>query len=326
MVWVKQPAQTVAPIYKGASEKNIMARKALAKLHSFLDEKDAELVYFLQNLWGQQGRAITYQEIREALKAGDIDPTYLLDWQEDYAKLVDERLFPAWENAILTAAKEIEKSRPGWNFNPASDGVSLWLHNRTADFVTKVTQSQIRGLRAVIINAQELSDMNVDQLSRAIRPMVGLTHQQTTANLKYYTKLLNGGMNERKALDLSIRYSARQHRYRAYNIARTELAFAYNQGSFEGIKQGQENGYIGRVEKIWCTANNERVCEICGGLDGKAIEMEEDFAFNTRLATPKNPTIRRVPPAHPGCGCCVLYREVSPPNLQKGGIRSQWLV
>ena len=144
--------------------------------------------------------------------------------------------------------------------------------------------------------------------------MVGLTHQQSIANLNYYNKLITSGMSEKKATDLSIRYSARQHRYRAYNIARTELAFAYNQGSYLGIKQAQAAGYMGEAVKIWCTADDERTCEICGALEGKAIAMDDEFGFNTKLSVATTPTIKMVPPAHPSCRCTTIYEEINPPE------------
>jgi len=139
--------------------------------------------------------------------------------------------------------------------------------------------------------------------------MVGLYYQQAQANMKYFENLIKNGTKEDRALDLATRYAARMHRYRGYNIARTELAFAYNQGSYEGIKQAQAAGYMGEVVKIWSTADDERTCEICGELEGKTIALDEDFDFKTKLATPMNPTIRRVPPAHPSCRCAVLYEE-----------------
>jgi hypothetical protein len=42
--------------------------------------------------------------------------------------------------------------------------------------------------------------------------------------------------------------------------------------------------------------------------------MDEDFDFDTKLAGSANPTIRRVPPAHPSCRCAVIYKEISPPD------------
>ena len=302
---------------KFVPEQNIQKLNEMAEvlrlLRSFLDANEPGLVRILVNTWRAQGKAITYKELREAILAGDINADILEDWMQDYTRFVVEHLQPAWEKAIATAASEIERKYPLWNFDPMGEGVAEWTATHSAEFVTSVTTTQIEGLRAVIRRAAVLEDMTVDGLARVIRPMVGLYHQQAIANLNYYETLINHGMSEQKALDKSIRYAARQHRYRAYNIARTELAFAYNQGSYEGTKQAQAAGYMGETVKVWCTADDERVCSICGGLDGAEVAMDNDFDFKTKLEG-RNATIRRVPPAHPSCRCAVIYREISPPS------------
>ena len=286
----------------------------LLALRRFLDKNEPELVYFLVNLWHAQGKAITYKELREAILAGYLTGDLLEDWRQDYTRFVVEHLRPAWTEAMETAAAEIVRTHPGFYFDPYAEGVQHWCEAGAARFVTEVTSTQIEAIRAVVSMAANTGDMSVDQLARAIRPMVGLTHPQAVANMKYYTNLVEGGMSPERAKDLSIRYAARQHRYRGYNIARTELAFAYNQGSYEATKQAQEAGYMGEVVKIWSTADDERVCEICGGLEGKQVAMDDDFDFTTKLTRrPNTETIRRVPPAHPSCRCAVKYVEISPP-------------
>lgn len=289
--------------------KSVEAVEVLTRLRSFLDPNEPSLVYLLVNTWQTQGKAITYKELREAILYGGLDEKLVEAWQQDYARFVVKHMQPAWEKAIAAAAKAIEDRYPDWYFNPSAEGVKAWVTNRGAEFVTNSTRTQIQGLRAVIEKAAVLEDMNVDQLARAIRPMVGLTQQQTVANLKYYNNLIGNGVTQKRALELSTRYSARQHRYRGYNIARTELAFAYNKGADEGVRQAQEAGYMGNVVKVWSTADDERVCEICGPLEGKTIAMDEDFDFPTKLAA-LNPGIRRTPPAHPSCRCAVEYREI----------------
>lgn len=295
---------------------NPAAAAALLKLRSFLDANEPELVYFLVNLWHAQGKAITYKELREAILRGDISPEYIAEWQQDYSLFVTQHLQPAWLLAIDTAVEDLEKRFPLWNFDPAAEGVRSWIYNRAAAFVTNSTDTQIQGLRALVQRAAGLQDMSVDQLARAIRPMVGLTKQQSVANLRYYETLIQNGMSAKRAQDLSLRYAARQHRYRGYNIARTELAFAYNKGAHEGTKQAQDAGYLGHTIKIWCTAEDERVCPICGALEGKRIEMDEDFDFYTKLEV-GNPGIKQTPPAHPSCRCAVIYKEVAPPSAKK---------
>lgn len=167
---------------------------------------------------------------------------------------------------MKAAAVEIAAKHPEWTYKPAAEGVEHWMRTRAADFVTNVSQTQINGLRALITKASTLHDMSVDELSRAIRPMVGLTLQQSEAAMNYFTKLKENGVKPERAKDLTIRYSARMHRYRGYNIARTELAFGYNKGMLEATKQAQEEGYLGKMVKVWCTADDERVCHICGDL------------------------------------------------------------
>ena len=297
-------------------KKDAAAIAALQKLRSFLDTNEPDLVYFLVNLWGAQGKAITYKELREAILVGDLSAELLEEWQQDYVKFVTKHLEPAWKKAMEAASEEINQKYPEWNFDPMGDGVMSWTEKRGAEFVTSSTRAQIQGLKAVVQRAAVLENINVDTLARAIRPMVGLYYQQSIANMKYFEKLIESGVKEKRALDLSIRYGARQHRYRGYLIARTELAFAYNQGSYEGTKQAQMAGYMGEVVKVWSTAYDERTCDVCGGLEGKVIALDEDFDFKTKLSTPMNPTIRRVPPAHPSCRCSVLYKEVAPPTYR----------
>lgn len=288
----------------------------LQKLRSFLDKNEPRLVYFLVNFWRNQELAITYKELREAIVSGELDPALLQEWQLDYGQFVIETMYPAWQDAIIAGAAQIEEKYPEFYFNPMKSSVRKWTERHAAKFVTNSTQTQIQAVRALVHRAANLEGRSVDNLARAIRATVGLTYQQGIANFNYYNRLIENGMKEEKALDLSIRYAGRQHRYRGYNIARTELAFAYNQGSYEGTKQAQAAGYMGTTVKVWCTADDERVCKICGkgGLEGMTIGIDDDFPFHTRIATPDNPTILKVPPAHPSCRCAVMYKEISPPT------------
>lgn len=300
-------------VKKVAIRKDAATARVLRRLRTFLDRKEPELVRILVRTWNTQGRAITYKEIREALLAGEISADLLDEWMQDYTKFVTDHLLPSWLEAMDVAAKELTAKYPEWNYMPFSNGVREWTSIRAAEFVTNSTNAQIEGLRAVIRRAAGLEDMTVDELARAVRPMVGLTKQQGIANMNYYESLIKNGVSKKRALELSTKYAAKMHRYRGYNIARTELAFAYNHGAHEGIKQAQAAGYMGEMVKVWCTADDERTCEYCNELEGKVIAMDEDFDFKTRLTTPG---IKLTPPAHPGCRCTVLYQEVSPPIYQ----------
>lgn len=286
---------------------------ALRKLRRFLDTSEPKLVYWLHHIWNNQGNAITYKELREAILNGSLDQRIIEEWQQDYSVFVTEHMRPAWESAMEEANTQLSRKFPIYSFDPNREGVQEWIDTKAASFVTNSTMEQIKAVNTVVARASIMQDMTVDGLARAIRPMVGLTVQQAAANLRYYTSMVENGLSEKAALDKSIKYGARQHRYRGYNIARTELAFAYNKGEDFGVRQAIDHGLMGYTRKVWCTADDERVCEICGKLEGKTIEMDDDFDFYTKLAT-NNPGIRRTPPAHPSCRCTLIYEEVSPPD------------
>lgn len=285
----------------------------LLKLRQFLDKTEPQLVYWLQHTWNFQGRAITYKELREAILNGSLNQQIIEDWQQDYTRFVREYLRPMWVKAMDEAVTQLSDRYPTFAYDPTAEGIKDWLDTKAATFVTNSTTTQINAINDVVSKAALIQDVTVDGLARAIRPMVGLTKQQAAANLKYYMSMIESGLSEKKALERSIKYSARQNRYRGYNIARTELAFAYNKGEHFAVKQAIDRGYMGYTKKTWCTADDERVCETCGGLEGNTIELDEDFNFYTKLLL-SNPGIRQTPPAHPSCRCTVLYVEVSPPD------------
>lgn len=305
----------VGIVFYDEVSKSINSRaEALRALRAFLNKKEPELVYLLQNVWRLQGKAITYKELREAILSGYIDQGILDEWQQDYARFVTLYLQPMYIEAMEAAVKKLSRKYPLFAFDPMAEGVKKWTDIAGAKFVTNSTNEQIAAVRHVVSRAAQLHDMNVDHLSRAIRAMVGLTRPQARANLNYYTKMIQSGMPEKKALERSIRYSARQSRYRGYMIARTELAFAYNKGEQIGVVEAVNQGMMGETVKVWCTADDERVCEICGGLEGKTVALTDGFNFPTRLRATE-PTIDQTPPAHPHCRCAVLYREISPPSF-----------
>lgn len=300
----------------------INALKATNKIRKYLNAKEPELVFFLHNLWNNQGKAITYKELREAIIDGYLSEKLLEEWYQDYTKFVVDKVAPMWADAMKEANSELYKN-PKFYFDPMQQEVVDWTNTRAAMFVTNVTKEQVAGIREVVKRASQLNDMNVDELSRAIRPMVGLDYRQSIANMNYYTKMIENGVKPKTALEKSIKYSARQNRYRAYRIARTELSHAYNYGAYAGTKQAQNQGLLGKCVKIWCTADDERTCDICSALDGTELGMDDDFYYknkngNLTRINPKlsDPMMGRIGTAHPGCRCTVMYKEIEPPILQ----------
>lgn len=305
------------PILKAKKSKG--AQDVLDRLNAFLNAAEPEPVYWLTRLWNDQQQAVTYKELREAIEQGYIDEKTLAAWQADYANFVNEHLKGIWQDAAKAANAAMEAAHPDFFYDPMGEGIQNWTTTHGAEWVTNISDDQREAMVSMIDRAAT-GAWTGDELARAIRPLIGLTKLQALANLNYYEHLKaslltdNPTMKEttaaKRARDAAAKYAAKQHRQRAYTIATTELAYAYNKGADDGIIQAQQQGFIGKVERVWSTAYDDGVCEICSALEGQAIDMDGEFDFKGKSLYAGQ---KKTPPAHPRCRCAVEYREVEPP-------------
>lgn len=104
--------------------------------------------------------------------------------------------------------------------------------------------------------------------------------------------------------DLEPMFGAR----RAKLIAQTETTRAASEGLRAGYR---ESGVV--TGMVWKTVNDEKVCPVCGGLDGTVVAI--DGAFYDAMTPELQQVARRrfeVPPAHPGCRCRMRAQVVEP--------------
>ena len=307
-----------SPIRKAQSKS---AQDALDQLNAFLNASEPEPVYWLTRLWNDQQQAITYKELREAIESGYIDQSTLAAWQNDYANFVNEKLKPIWVDAMTAGTEKLMAAHPDFFFDPMGEGVRNWMNTHGAEWVTQMSNEQREAMAAMIGHAST-GAWTADELARAMRPTIGLTKPQAVANLNYFqnvkSSLLknNPGMKEaeatKRAQHAANTYAAQQHRARAYTISTTELAYAYNKGQDEGVKQAIQLGYMGKTVRIWSTAADGGVCEICAVMDGVEIGMEDEFNFKGKALYAGS---KETPPAHPRCRCAVDYHEIEPPII-----------
>ena len=272
------------------------------RLLELLEQKEPRLVRFLTRLWRQQETDITYAELRQMILTGQIDAATMERWQQDYSRFVTENLMPAWREMIGEAVGSFQERWPTWSFDPNTEQIAAYTARHAAELVTSSTGQQIEAIRAMVQRAATVQDLTVDQLSQVIRPTIGLYKDQAVANLNYYNTVRdtllkqNPSMRretaEKRAREAAVKYAAKQHRYRAYMIARTELAFGYNAGEYYGVRQAQAQGLLGRVRKKNVDAGDERVCPVCKGMRGMVLDLDDPF-----------PSGRMFPPHHPHCRC-----------------------
>ena len=304
-------------IFKKAIRKDLAsydARETLRRLESFLDENSPQLVEWLAGVFRNQQNSISYAELEAAAVAGFEEQ--IRQWQEDYARFVNERLTPAWLMAISAGARQLEE-KYGHILDDSNFFVQNWLKNHAGEFITNINNETRQAIRSILYYCQD-QQMNPRDIARAIRPTIGLTQQQATANLRYKEHIIQTLLNshprmsaaraEEQAQRAALRYSGQQQRYRAESIARTELAFAYNRGAHESVRQAVGNGLMGVCEKVWETAGSHRTCGRCMELNGKVVGFDDKF-FDSKYDTGETP------PLHPRCRCVIIYKEIGVPNI-----------
>lgn len=272
----------------------------LDKLSSFIDAESPALATFLQRQWKQEQNAITYGALRNAILDGQLDMSYLTQWQQDYSKFVVDHYAPVAEKAVKEAAKDLLGKYGGSILDPQSSLIEQFIATHGGKLIREVSQMQYMAINTLVRQASLADTMTVDQLARAIRPCIGLTQRQAQATKNYYDKLIEQGYNAKDAQKKQAVYAERMHRHRAATIAQTEMAYAYNAAADAVIR---ENIKVGRFEpgvtKRWLTAADERVCDECGALDMQTAGLDAPFPNGVLL-----------PPAHPNCRCAVAYDNV----------------
>ena len=274
----------------------------LARLSGFIDYESPRLAEFLYGMWGDESQAITYRELREAILDGSLSLEYLRQWQQDYSRFIVEAYTPIAERAIAQAAADL-RTEYGVNFHdPTAPKIDSFIQERGGQLIREVTTEQYKAINTLVRQAALTNTMTVDQMARAIRPCVGLTQRQAQTTKHFYQSLIDDGYSEKRAHERQLVYAAKVHRRRAALIAQTELAFAYNAGWHATVEQNIEDGILPPgTRKQWVTAEDEKVCPICGAMHGEEVLWDEPFSNGSDY-----------PPAHPNCRCHhnVLFTDL----------------
>ncbi len=272
-------------------------------LNGFIDYSSPKLCTVLQRTWKNQQQAITYKEIREAITNGQLDMSYMTQWQQDYSKFIVNAYAPLAQQAIDYSAKGLQAmfgiGAKSLNY-PYMDS---FIASQGGKLIREVTAEQYKAINVLVRQASFSETMDVQQLAKAIRPTIGLTTRQAQAAFNRYQQAIADGYSQADARAIQAKYAERMHRTRAETIAITEMAYAYNHGQQAYMEQCIKDGLIGGAQKKWITAFDERVCDVCGKLDGEIAEMDIPFSVGVP-----------VPPAHPRCRCVVNYVNVTPPS------------
>lgn len=158
-----------------------------------------------------------------------------------------------------------------------------WASTRCALLVREVTKETRVAIRRAIREGIRYG-RSMPEIAKRLRPMVGLTERQTMAVVNREEWLIVNkpelsGREINRRLDV---YGRKLHRKRADMIARTESAFAVDEGTLQGYEEAE-------VEKVDILLAPD-ACEDCIALAGKnPYKIAKSHG---------------ILPAHPLCRCC----------------------
>lgn len=303
----------------------VTAQEILDRLERYIEENDDRPIKLLVSHWKDQENAISYGEIKDAILNGSDGEEFMKEWTDDYTRFVRDKLTKVWTDAEMAGSygqPMMDSIRQQLTFDMNSSTMQEWISERGGSFITSVTEQQQEAVRSLLRQAV-YEKYSPDELSKLIRPCVGLTEPQSRAVLRYYDtlkstmreqhpRMLQSNLEER-CRSKAMSYAGRLHRDRAKMIAQTEMSFAYNHGMHESTRQAMQQGLIGTVEKRWVTSTNENVCPVCEALNGTQIGFDASFDFGKHRHLFDGQ--EECPPAHPRCACVVEYIEVAPPKF-----------
>ena len=265
----------------------------LRRLSKFIDRESPKLAQFLYRMWSDEQQAVTYKELKEAIIDGSLSINYLRQWQQDYSRFIDEAYTPSVNLAIAQAAMNLRKEYGIDFYDPMASHVDAFIRTQGGRLIREITQEQFRAINTLVRQAAYTNTMTVDQLARSIRPCIGLTTRQAQSVKRYYDNLIDQGYSHKQAERMELTYAGKVHRRRSALIAQTEIARAYNAGWQATIQQNVEDGVLPPdTRKIWLTAEDEKVCPVCGKMHGEEVLWNEPFSDGSMY-----------PPSHPQCRC-----------------------
>jgi hypothetical protein len=267
---------------------------------------------WLFDTWNAQGDSMRLNEIRAAMDSGDINPEWLSRWRKDYFKFVNNDLGPQWKDAMKTNGeytinglnKAMALRKPLiWNDEAAA--ISNWLGDNGARLLTQVTGEQRQAVSTLIHQFTVNQPMGAMELSRVLRPTVGLNGPQAAALAKYRQSLLDADTPRARIEELVNKKTIEGIVSRSEMIAQTELSFAYHAGADIALQQAIEEGAFlddQFVVKVWLC--NPGCCVFCQAINGEKRPLDDYYIVDPRTGK----EIYR-PPYHPRC-ICTQYNEV----------------
>lgn len=225
-------------------------------------------------------RNINTKEMIEGVRNNDfnrIQASIPYDDYENGIRQAEDSVQIAFNDAGQGMIIHLPPNYRGVQFESTTERARAIIQTIGADLVRQVTDETRKAIRNEIDIALK-EGLGADRTARNIIDSIGLTNRQARAANNFRKKLLENGVSLDKAEAEVKKYTTRMLKYRAENIARTELMKSANSGHMEMVRQGIDQDIIPRnVMKIWIVTPDDRLCDYCMAVEGQTVPINEPF-------------------------------------------------
>lgn len=165
--------------------------KAIRRLRRMLKKEEPELLKIVARQLKKQQNSISYTELRECVKNGELTEKIWKNWTEDYSRFMNEKMHPQWIKAMKEGAEELKSKKSQFVFDIQFSKTQQWLEGHGANMIVQISEGQRNAINFLIKKAVS-EEMTVDSLALFLRPVIGLHKGQVAANYHYYNTMKAG--------------------------------------------------------------------------------------------------------------------------------------
>lgn len=272
------------------------------------------------------GRSITNDEIIAALLVnGDFSVTFYTLLENQLEKISKDMILREQIKTMKIVSDDISSTiaavlNRNFVFDLQQFAVLNWLESASSSLITNISVSTRMAIQQILTAVGGLDVTNPVVAAKLIRPQIGILPRHSSAVSKVYDRALKGylkqGIPEQTAITKALKISSRRSQfllnYRSKNIARTELHRAWSFAETEAALDAQSQGIFSKPMGMqWLTAVDERVCPICGPMEGDIVPLGSEFALTDIKGGERTEigTTRDIH-AHPSCRCTGIIVEL----------------
>ncbi len=182
-------------------------------------------------------------------------------------------------------------------FDGNSTAIQSFVQGQTGKLISDVNTVSRQAVKDVIARAISRGETPREAAKFVRDQIMGLTPRQAKAVDNFKQRLIDQGLSDNRVGSLTEKFSERQLKLRANNIAQTELTQAVNEAQMQVWDQAIDQGVLNRdkARKVWVTTPGTPDDD-CDFADGQTKRLDEAFDLGEFGSF-------QSPPAHVNCLC-----------------------